>query len=79
MSTTELEQRIARTQLRIEQLRIYIAELHPSQRKHEATLLSSTLLELHELMERRDLQLSRQRALHTESTPAGSVAPKLAC
>ena len=62
MSTIELDQRIARAQLRIEQMRIYIAMLHPSQRAHEAMLLSSALLDLKELtQQRRDLQLDRQR------------------
>ena len=65
MSATELEQRIERAQLRIEQLRLYIAMLHPSHRSHEATRLRPTILELHELMEQRDLQLDRQRALNT--------------
>jgi hypothetical protein len=65
MSIIELEKQIARAQLRIEQLRIYIAELHPSQRAHEAPLLDSTIVELNELMQQRDLQLDRQRALNT--------------
>jgi hypothetical protein len=49
MSTTELEQRIARVQLRIEQMRIYVAMLHPSQRSAEAASLQAANQELHDL------------------------------
>jgi hypothetical protein len=49
MSTTELEQRIARLQLRIEQLRIYIVMMHPAHRSAEAASLQAALKELADL------------------------------
>ncbi len=49
MSTTELQKRITRAELRIEQLRIYIAMLHPSQRSAEAGSLQAAIRELADL------------------------------
>jgi hypothetical protein len=49
MSTTDLEQRIARLQLRIEQLRIYIAMMHPAHRSAEAASLQAAIRELNDL------------------------------
>ena len=63
MSRIELEQQIARAQLRIEQMRIYIAMLHPSQRAHEAALLHCAVLALDELIQQRDFRFDRKRAL----------------
>jgi len=77
MSIIELEKQIERAQLRIEQLRIFIAELHPSQRAHEATLLGSAILESNELMQQRDLQLDRQRALNTALATADLHTPAI--
>jgi hypothetical protein len=49
MSTRELEERIARAQLRIEQLRIYIAMMHPAHRSAETASLQAALNELADL------------------------------
>ena len=65
MSPIALEQQIARAQLRIEQMRIYIAMLHPSQRAHEATLLHCAVLALDELIQQRDFRFDRKLALST--------------
>jgi hypothetical protein len=51
MSTIELEQRIGRAQLRIEQMRIHVAMLHPSQRATEARSLQAATSELTQLIE----------------------------
>ena len=62
MSTNALDRQIARLQLRIEQLRIYIAMLHPSQRSTEATHLKSAIQELNTLTAS---HTERQKALQT--------------
>jgi hypothetical protein len=67
MSKSELEERIARLQLRIGQMRIYIAMLHPSQRDSAARLLRFAIVELVELTEQRDLHIQRQQALQTSA------------
>jgi hypothetical protein len=56
MSTIDLERQIARTQMRIEQMRIHLAMLHPSQRASEAEALEATIAEMDELTQ----QLKRQ-------------------
>ena len=62
MSTNELEQQIARLELRIEQMRIYIAMLHPSQRSAEAANLQSEIQEFNKLTA---TYTERLQALHT--------------
>jgi hypothetical protein len=62
----DLERDIARAELRIEQLRIYIAMLHPSHRRSEGAHLRSSIVELNRLLElRRDILATRAQRLQT--------------
>ena len=58
MSTNELDQRIARIRLRIEQMRIHLAMLHASRRATEAGPLQAAISELTELTQ----QLKQQKS-----------------
>jgi hypothetical protein len=64
----DLERDIARAELRIEQLRLCIAILHPSHRPSEAARLRSSVVELNRLPElRRAILAKRAEPLQTHS------------
>jgi hypothetical protein len=62
----DLERDFAPAELRIEQLRIYIAMLHPSHSRSEGAHLRSSIVELNRLVElRRDILAKRAKPLQT--------------